>query len=136
MIVRSAKINDLPQILNFSGRKRKDWHVNQKKFVKSYIQNKHNFFFIGIDNKKVIGSVAGELWDDKGFAYIGEITAEGKNKKEIVKKLFDYLVRFCKKKNITLLNSYVNQRKIEKIKTYQTLGMKKRGDYFYFEKII
>lgn len=139
MIIRQARASDLEKILDFMGArqiKRKDWHITPKKFVLSYITNKHNFFLIALDNETVLGTINGELWDDKGFAYVGEISAKGKNKKEIVDKMFAYFVDFCKKKGITLINIYVRKNKKKLIDFYKGLGMKKKGEHLYLEKEI
>jgi len=139
MDIRQANKSDLHSILEFMELKqvsRKDWHVPSKKFVLSYITNKHNFFIIALENKKVIGTINGELWNDKGFAYVGEIIAKGKNKQNIVDAMYSYFVKFCKKKDVTLINTYVKKSKKEKIKTYKELGMKQKGEYFYYEKRI
>ena len=139
MDIHQAKKSDLRSILEFIGLKqvtRKDWHIPSKKFVLSYIINKHNFFIIALENKKLIGTINGELWNDKGFAYVGEIVAKGKNKQDIIDAMYSYFVKFCKKKGVTLINSYVKKNKKEQIKTYKELGMKRKGEYFYYEKKI
>ncbi len=137
MIIRQAHKKDLPPILAYMGirqTKRKDWHVPAVKFVESYITNKHNFFLICLDKGKVVGSINGELWNDKGFAYIGEISATGKDRKEIIQSMFGRFVVFCKKKKVTLINTYVRKNKRKQIEVYKSLGMKKRGENFYFER--
>jgi len=139
MEIRQATKKDLNRILKSMGIdqvNRKSWHVSSKKFVLSYIINKHNYFFIAIDKNKVVGTINGELWDDKGFAYIGEISAKGKNKDKVIKELFSYFVKFCKKKKVTLINTYVNKNKNQQISLYKSLGMKKVGDYLGYEKRI
>jgi len=139
MKIKQATLKDLEIILKFIGPKqlqRKDWHIKSKKFITSYIKNKHNFFLIAIDKNKVIGIINGELWGDKGFAYLGEIEAKGKNKTEIINKLFKYFKNYCKKRNINLINSYVNKNKSTLIKTYKRLRMKQKGTYLYFERRI
>lgn len=139
MEVRQATLRDLSRILEFMGRKqvkRKDWHIKSKNFVRSYIKNKHNFFFICSDQKKIIGSIAGELWIDKGFAYIGEIVVKGKNKEAIINEMFNKFIKFCRNKKINLINTYVNNSKKRQISIYKNLGMEKKGDYLYFEKRI
>ncbi len=135
--IRQAKKEDLDRILKSMGIdqvNRKSWHISSKKFVLSYIVNKHNYFFIAIENNNVVGTINGELWDDKGFAYVGEISAKGKNKEKIIESLYDYFVKFCNKKKVTLINSYVNRNKKQQIYIYKKLGLKKVGDYFGFEK--
>tara|TARA_Y100000310_G_scaffold287633_1_gene312671 strand:+ start:4038 stop:4457 length:420 start_codon:yes stop_codon:yes gene_type:complete len=139
MNIRQAKKTDLHNILKFMGLKqvsRKDWHVPSKQFVLSYITNKHNFFIISLEDHKVVGTINGELWNDKGFAYIGEVIAKGKNKQKIIDAMYLYFVNFCKKKGVTLINTYVKKSKEKQIKTYKDLGMKKRGEYFSYEKRI
>jgi len=137
MKIRQATKKDLNMILKSMGIdqvNRKSWHVSSKKFVLSYITNKHNYFFIAVEDGEVVGTVNGELWDDKGFAYIGEISAKGRNKEKIIDSLYDYFVKFCEKKKVTLINSYVNKNKKQQISVYKKLGMKKVGDYLGFEK--
>ncbi|MEA3329620.1 MAG: GNAT family N-acetyltransferase [Nanoarchaeota archaeon] len=139
MDIRQAKKADLHSILEFMGLKqvsRQDWHVPSKQFVLSYITNKHNFFIIALDSNKVMGTINGELWNDKGFAYIGEIIAKGKNKQKVIDAMYSYFVKFCKKKGVTLINTYVNKNKEKQIKTYKTLGMKRKGEYFYLARIL
>jgi hypothetical protein len=139
MNIRQANKSDLDGILKFMGLKqvfRKDWHVSSRNFVLSYITNKHNFFIIALENKEVIGTINGELWNDKGFAYVGEIIAKGKNKQNIIDAMYSYFVKFCKKKGVTLINTYVKKNKKEQIKTYKGLGIKQKGEYFYHEKRI
>src|SRR3989338_2349304 len=120
MIIRQATVRDLNRILDFMGQqqvRKKDWHISAKKFVKSYIINKHNFFFICCDNNAVVGSIAGELWSDKGFAYVGEITAKGKYAQRIIDIMFKKFVTFCKTKKITIINTYVKQNRYNQIRT-------------------
>jgi len=139
MIIRQARSSDFKKILDFMGGrqvKRKDWHVSSKNFVLSYITNKHNFFLIALDNDVVVGTINGELWNDKGFAYVGEISAKGRNKKEIVDQMFIYFVNFCKKKKVTLINTYVRKNKKKSIDLYKSLGMKKKGEHLYLERRI
>ena len=139
MIIRQATKKDLSKILKSIGIdqvNRKSWHVSSKKFILSYIINKHNYFFIAIENNKVVGTINGELWDDKGFAYVGEINAKGKNKNKIIKLLYEYFVKFCKKKGVKLINTYVNKNKKQQILIYKDLGMKKVCDYIGYEKKI
>ena len=139
MIIRQATKKDLSKILKSIGIdqvNRKSWHVSSKKFILSYIINKHNYFFIAIENNKVVGTINGELWDDKGFAYVGEINAKGKNKNKIIKLLYEYFVKFCKKKGVKLINTYVNKNKKQQILIYKDLGMKKVGDNIGYEKKI
>lgn len=139
MIIRQATLKDLNLILEFMGRRqirRNDWHIKSKNFIKSYIKNKHNFFFICIDNKSIVGSIAGELWDDKGFAYVGEIVVKGKNKEIIINEMFNKFIKFCRNKKINLINAYVNNSNKKQVMVYKSLGMKKKGNYFYFEKRI
>ncbi len=137
MKICKATKKDLNKILISMGVdqvNRKSWHISSRKFVLSYITNKHNYFFIAIDKNEVVGTINGELWDDKGFAYVGEINAKGKNKDEIMKLLYEHFVKFCKKKGVTLINTYVNKNKKQQISIYKKLGMKKIGDYLGFEK--
>lgn len=139
MEIRQANLNDLNLILEYFGNKtinRKDWHIEYGKFIKSYIKNKHNFFLIALKDKKVVGTINGELWDDKGFAYVGEISANGKEKEHIIKNMFKHFKKFCKKKGVSLINTYVNIKEKEKIKVYQDLKMKKIGKYFGMERRI
>ena len=139
MVIRQAHKKDLPQILAFMGigqAKRKDWHVSAEKFVESYITNKHNFFLICLKNGKIEGTINGELWDDKGFAYLGEIRAIGKKREEIIQNMFKQFIVFCKKKNVKIINTYVQKKKKKQIEVYLSLGMKKRGEHFYFERRI
>ncbi len=135
--IRQATKKDLNKILKSMGIdqiNRKSWHVSSKKFVLSYITNRHNYFFIAIENNEVVGTINGELWDDKGFAYVGEINAKGKNKDKIIESLYEYFMKFCKKKGVTLINTYVNKNKKQQISIYKKLGMRKVGDYFGFER--
>ncbi len=139
MKIKQATLKNIEPILKYLGKKtisRKNWHIPHKKFISSYIKNKHNFFFIALDEKKVIGMINGELWGDKGFAYIGEISAKSKNQQEIINKLFVYFKKFCKKKGIKLINTYVNKSKTKRIEIYKKLGMKKIGKYIGLEKRI
>ena len=137
MKIRKATKKDLNKVLEFMGIrqiKRSDWHINSKKFVSSYITNKHNFFFITVDKNKVVGTINGELWDDKGFAYVGEIVARGKYTNRIINEMFDYFLEFCRTKKVKLINTYVRKSKKKQINTYKNLGMKKVGEYFGYEK--
>lgn len=139
MEIRQAKKSDLNKILEFMGSKqvsRQDWHIHSRQFVTSYITNRHNFFIIALENDKIVGTINGELWDDKGFAYVGEITAKGKNREEIINLMYSYFTKFCKEKGVTLINTYVKKTKQKQIKTYQRLGMKRTGEYFGYEKRI
>ncbi len=139
MHIRQARSSDIDLILSFMGKRpanRRDWHIPAKKFVASYIRNKHNFFLICIDQKRVVGSIAGELWNDKGFAYVGEITAKGKDESKIIRGMFGHFVKFCKKKGVTLINTYVKVGRDKAISTYKKVGMEKRGNYFYYERQI
>lgn len=139
MEIKQARERDLNLILEYLGKRtsnRKNWHIQSKKFISSYIKNKNNFFFITLKDKKVVGTINGELWIDKGFAYIGEVSYKGKDKEKIINEMFNYFKEFCKKKKIKLINSYVNKKNKEIIKNYRLLNMKKTGEYIGFEKII
>ena len=136
MKIRKAKFKDLNQILEFSGFKKMKsnyWHMNPMKFVESYIKNKNNFFFLATENNKIVGIISGELWRDKKFAYLGKIEAKEKNSNEINKKLFEYLIKFCKKNSIILINTYIRKSDKVAIKLYNNLGLKKKGEHIYME---
>jgi hypothetical protein len=136
MDIRQAKKLDLQKILKFYGKQDANRHMPRKKFILSYITNKQNFFFIALNENKIVGTVNGEVWIDKCFAYIGEISAKGKDKSEIICKMYAYFVHFCKKNRITLVNSYVRKNKKQQINVFKKLGLKKKGNYLYFEKNI
>ena len=38
------------------------------------------------DINKIIGHASGEIWNDKKFTYLGELTAKGRYKNKIPKK--------------------------------------------------
>ncbi|MBI2656363.1 GNAT family N-acetyltransferase [Candidatus Woesearchaeota archaeon] len=136
MKIRKAKIEDLNQILEFTVIKKMKsdyWHMSPIKFVESYIKNKNNFFFLAIENNKIIGIISGELWKDKKFAYLGRIDVKRKNNREIAKKLFKYLIKFCKENKITLINTYLRKSNKIIMKLYANLGLKKKSEYVYME---
>ena len=45
-----------------------------------------------------------------------------------------YFLKFCKKKKVKLINTYVRKNNTKQINVFKKLGMKKKGEHFYFEK--
>ena len=136
MKIKKASLKDLNKIMEFSEIKNTDikkWHMNPKDYVKSYIKNPNNFFFVAVNEDNIIGTIGGEIWRDKKFAYLGNIIAKGRDKNKTLINLFNYLIKFCKNNKINLINSFVRKNHSEMITNCKNFGMKKLGKYYYFE---
>ena len=126
----------MKKIIEFQGidtANKTKWHMNPREYIKSYTTNPNNFFLVAILKDNIIGTVSGEIWKDKKFVYLGEITANGKDKNKILKAMFDYLAKFCKNNKINIINSYVRKSSRGIINNYKNLGMKKISEHYYFE---
>lgn len=140
-MIRKARINDLNSVwklLNSAEELRttKDYTYS-KELVKAYIKNPINFVFVYEEKGRTAGVINGEIWKDKGFAYIANLAVDKKyRRKGIATQLYNYLEDYCRKLGLKGIYALVKISNKKMQKLTKKAGFRKGDSFYYFEKEI
>ena len=138
-MLRKAQIKDVNKIcvLFNSAKELGSAQSHSKKFIKDYITTSVNFMFVYEEKNKIIGMINGQIWKNKGYAYIENLVVNKKfRKRGIATELYTHLEKYCKKLRLTGIYTLteVSNKKVHKFN--KKMGFKKGKSFYYFEKEI